>query len=117
MKKHYEKIILYSDRKTEEIMNQQVMDETSEFYGGFRDHDGLVEPKLAIFQVTTMTACLFNSKSRFYGNEDIYNRISIALSYIANGQRENGFFDLINCNFYSRADTAFCIDGLLPAYI
>ena len=117
MKKHYEKIILYSDRKTEEIMNQQVMDENSEFYGGFRDHDGLVEPKLAIFQVTTMTACLFNSKSRFYGNEDIYNRISIALSYIANGQRENGFFDLINCNFYSGADTAFCIDGLLPAYI
>ncbi|MDW2799833.1 hypothetical protein RZO55_19880 [Clostridium boliviensis] len=117
MKKHYEKIILYSDRKIEEIMNQQVMDQSSEFYGGFRDHDGLVEPKLAIFQVTTMTACLFNSQSRFYGSEIVYDRITIALSYIVRGQRENGFFDLINCNFYSGADTAFCLDGLLPAYI
>ncbi len=117
MKKHYDKILSDNDNWVTQVINFQVTDPSSQFYGGFRDRDGLVEPKYAIFQVTNMTACFFNSQSRFYGSKEIYHIISIALDYISRGQRENGFFDLINCNFYSGADTAFCLDGLIPAYL
>ncbi len=117
MKKHYEKILWDCDLWVSQVIHFQVTDPSSEFYGGFRDHNGLVEPKYAIFQVTNMTASFLNSQSRYYGSKDIYRRITIALDYIKRGQRENGFFDLINCNFYSGADTAFCLDGLLPAYL
>lgn len=117
MKKHYDKILRDCDLRISQVIHFQVTDPSNQFYGGFRDQDGLVEPKYAIFQVTDMIACYLNKDSRYCGSKDIYDRISIALNYIVRGQRDNGFFDLINCNFYSGADTAFCLDGLLPSYL
>lgn len=117
MKKHYKKIIADNDLWIEQVLNHQVLKPHSEFYGGFYDPSSLVEPKYAIYQVANMTACLFNSESRYYGSQEIFQRLVIALEYIKQGQRENGFFDLINCNFYSGADTAFCLDALIPPYV
>jgi hypothetical protein len=117
MKKHYDKILWDCDLWVSQVIHVQDTDPSSQFYGGFRDQDGLVEPKYAIFQVTDMIACYLNEDSRYCGNKEFYDRISIALKYIVKGQRDNGFFDLINCNFYSGADTAFCLDGILPAYL
>lgn len=117
MRKHYEKIRRDSDMRVKRSFSIQVLDSSDSLnYGGFRDADGLVEPKFAIYRVTTMIACYYNQDSCWYNNPSVYERILLGLSYIKRAQRENGFFDLINCNFYSGPDTAFCIKRLLPTY-
>lgn len=117
MRKHYNKIRSDSDMRVKRSFTIQVLDSTDSLnYGGFRDEDGLVEPKFAIYRVTTMIACFYNKDSFWYNNTSVYERILLGLSYIKRAQRENGFFDLINCNFYSGPDTAFCIKRLLPTY-
>jgi len=117
MKKHYARILSDSDRRVQKALSRQVMTETNDFnYGGFRDADGLVEPKYAIYCMTTMTSVFLNKESRWYHDPRLFEKILLAINYIKRGQRENGFFDLINCNFYSAPDTAFCIKRLLPLY-
>lgn len=117
MRKHYERILRDSDKRVKRSLAIQVLDDPqSEFYGGFRDLEGLIEPKYAIYRVTTMISCYYNKDSRWFGNEEVYHRLLLGLEYIRRNQRENGFFDLINCNFYSAPDTAFCIKRLLPTY-
>lgn len=117
MKKHYERVLLDADNRVDKSFAMQVMlPEDSFDFGGFRDNDYLVEPKFAIYRVTTMIACYFNHDSKWFGNKDVYDRVLLGLAYIKRAQRENGFFDLINCNFYSGPDTAFCIKRMLPVY-
>lgn len=117
MGQHYKKILLDSEGKINRALDLQVLEPASEFYGGFRDPDGLVEPKYAIYVVSEMIACLLNRDSRFYNSPVIYESVMTGLEYIAGGQRENGFFDLINCNFYSGPDTAFCLIPFLRIFI
>lgn len=117
MKKHYEKILLDTDYRIMRSLDIQILNsEAGLHYGGFRDGNGLVEPKFAIYRVTTMIAGLFHENSRYYGDETVYKRVLMGLKYITASQRENGFFDLINCNFYSAPDTAFCLKRLIPSY-
>lgn len=117
MRRHYERILKDCDMRVKRSFALQVMNSSDSInYGGFRDKDGLIEPKFSIYRVTTMIACLFNKESKWYQDRLTYERILLGLDYIKRSQRENGFFDLINCNFYSGPDTAFCIKRLLPTY-
>ncbi|TAH66386.1 MAG: hypothetical protein EWM47_10225 [Anaerolineaceae bacterium] len=117
MKKHYEKILFDTDQRILRSLDIQILDPNAGLhYGGFRDCKGLVEPKFAIYRTTTMIAGLFNENSHYYENVTIYERVLLGLKYISHSQRDNGFFDLINCNFYSSPDTAFCLKRLIPIY-
>lgn len=116
MRRHYDKIRKDSDRRVKRSFSIQNLDSSDFGYGGFYDTDGLIEPKYAIYRVTTMIACFYNQDSIWYQDPSVYERILLGISYIKRAQRENGFFDLINCNFYSGPDTAFCIKRLLPTY-
>ncbi len=117
MRRHYEKILKDSDMRVKRSFSIQIMDPSdTDNYGGFRDAESLVEAKYAIYRVTTMIACFYNNDSKWFQDSAVYERILLGLNYIKRSQRENGFFDLINCNFYSAPDTAFCIKRLLPTY-
>ncbi len=116
MRQHYLTIVKESDARVQHSLDIQVLDEGSEFFGGFRDTDSLIEAKFAIYRVTTMIMAYVNSDSAWKGNEELYGRILIGLDFIARTQRENGFFDLNNCNFYSGPDTAFCLKRLIPVF-
>ncbi len=122
MKQHYIKILQDTDKRICRSLQIQLTDinelpgNLALYLGGFRDGDGLVEPKFAIYRVTTMIAGYFNKDSQWFMHSLLYDRIVLGLTYIAGAQRENGFFDLINCNFYSGPDTAFCLKRLIPVY-
>lgn len=117
MRKHYEMILTQSDKRVKRMLSIQEMNpENAEGYGGFRDSTGLIQPKFSIYRLTTMAACWFNRGSVYYQDEMIRERLRLAVDYVARGQRENGCFDLIDCNFYSAPDTAFCVKRLLLLY-
>lgn len=117
MRAHYDRILKDCDHRVQRSLSIQNTDlNNPAFYGGFYDAEGLIEPKYAIYRITTMIACFFNQESKWYQNNLVWDRIFLGLTYIKQAQRENGFFDLINCNFYSAPDTAFCIKRMLPVY-
>lgn len=110
---HYNKILKDTDRRVEHSLKIQVK-EQGPFYGGFVDGDGLVHSKFAIYRVTSATAAYCNKDSVYYRSSEVFEMIRNGLIYIAQNQHENGLFDLINCNFYSAPDTAFCVKRMLP---
>lgn len=117
MRKHYERILRDSESRVQRYLDVQILDESSPFCGGFPKTDSLAEPKTAIYRLTTMTACWLNPDSRYHLEEELGRRILLALAYIRRSQRPGGYFDLINCNFLSGPDTAFCAKRLLPVYV
>lgn len=117
MKNHYLSILKDSDARIARSRNLQFLDdESSEYYGGFYDGEGLIEAKFAIYRITTMIAGYFCKDSSFYRNPAVGERILLGLSFVKRTQRENGFFDLNNCNFYSGPDTAFCLKRIIPIF-
>ncbi len=117
MKQHYARILRDSEERTARFLEIQIMDPASPFCGGFPKADSLSEPKTAVYRATTMTACYLNRDSRYYLDADLGRRITMALAFVRRSQRPGGYFDLINCNFFSGPDTAFCTKRLLPAYV
>ena len=117
MRTHYETIVRESDARVDRSLEIQVLDGANgPFDGGFRDGNGLVEAKFAIYRLTTMLACYLNPDSRYHGSEALLPRIERGLSFVERTQRPNGFFDFNDCNFYSAPDTAFCVKRILPVY-
>ena len=117
MRNHYQRILQDSDDRVRRFLEVQILDPSSPFYGGFPKADSLAEPKTAIYRATTMTACLLNPDSRYYLDGELTRRLELALAFVRRSQRPGGYFDLINCNFYSGPDTAFCAKRLIPAYV
>ena len=96
MKQHYKKILQDTEKRIERSLQIQLTDKAklpdgnSLYFGGFRDAEGLIEPKFAIYRVTTMIAGFFNQDCRWYGNPAVYTSICNGLEFIRGAQRENG---------------------------
>ena len=116
MREHYEILIKDAERRAKKALRFQVNDLASVKDGGFKDSKNVIQPKFAIYRVVNLAAVYMNKESALYGNEGIKNAIIRGLNYIKREQRQNGTFDLVDCNFYSGPDTAFCIKRLLPFY-
>ncbi|MCR5290670.1 MAG: hypothetical protein K6E51_11815 [Treponema sp.] len=117
MKEHYKRMIADSEKKVALALRNQITDPENEYCGGFLNENGLVEAKIAIYEITTMTAVYCNKESTLYHSEQVKNSILAGLTYIRSVQHDNGLFDYIDCNFFSAPDTAFCIKRLLAAYL
>lgn len=113
MLNHYKRILKDTDQRVARSLKTQIRTKGGH-RGGFLDSVGLVQPKYAIYQVTTAIAAYCNFDSCYYRNVDVYEMIRLGLKYIALNQHEDGLFDLINCNFHSAPDTAFCVKRMLP---
>lgn len=117
MRKHYELMLADAQKRAKKSMRLQVMDQSNtQKYGGFVDSKRIVQPKFSIYRMVTMAAVYMNEESALYQNPELYDRILLALDYIKREQRENGCFDLVDCNFYSGPDTAFCVKRLIPLF-
>lgn len=116
MKIYYDLIISDSEKRVDWLMKYQVLDKNRFDYGGIQISAEFVEVKSTIYKLTTAIAVSLNNKSRYYNNDELLDRIEIGIDYVKRMQREDGTFDLINCNFYSAPDTAFCIKRLLISY-
>lgn len=114
MKEHIKRILKDSEARVRRSLRIQVLDERSPDYGGFREETGLVQPKFAIYRLTTMAAAYFYQGSCFFHDGAVRERIELALRFVQRMQHENGLFDLFACNFSSAPDTAFCVKRLLP---
>lgn len=116
MKRYYDLIIQDSEKRADWLMKYQVLDKNRFDYGGIQISAEFVEVKSTIYKLTTAIAVILNSKSRYYNSHELLKRVELGIDYVKRMQREDGTFDLINCNFYSAPDTAFCIKRLAVSY-
>ncbi|MFV0412393.1 MAG: hypothetical protein ACK5L3_03860, partial [Oscillospiraceae bacterium] len=115
MMEHYRLVVQGADARVKQAVKKQVTDPSSRFYGGIRDAANLVEAKYTIYRFTTMVAAYSCPDSAWYKDQTVFQRILLAIGYVARAQHENGLFDYIDCNFLSAPDTAFCVKRMLPA--
>ncbi|WP_094548064.1 hypothetical protein [Petroclostridium xylanilyticum] len=113
---HYKRIIKDSEKRAAFFLKNQILDKNSFDYGAVVKERNYVEPKSTIYGITTLLALYYNEESSYYRKPDVYERINIALDYVRRAQRPDGTFDLLDCNFYSAPDTAFCVRRLAPSY-
>lgn len=116
MRKHYELLLRDAEKRARKSLRFQVKDKTSVKYGGFPDGRNVIQPKFSIYRVVNMAAVYMNKETALYKDPAIKEAILTGLDYIKREQRPNGTFDLVDCNFFSGPDTAFCIKRLLPFY-
>lgn len=116
MQRYYERILRDCEKRAEYLLYNQILDPNSEDYGAVVINKKFVEPKSTLNAVTNGIALYLNEKSKYYHNNELEESIKQGLDYARRMQRENGLFDLIDCNFYSAPDTAFCIRSLIPVY-
>ncbi len=114
MRKHYEKIIEGTDKRVRKCLRTQIMNENSQYYGGFPDENDLLQAKYTVYRLTTMIAAYSNADSEYYHNEKVAQRVLLGLEFVRRCQHEDGLFDYINCNFHSAPDTAFIVKRMLP---
>ena len=81
-----------SEAMVKRFLPEQVLDPSAEYYGGFRDPDGLIQAKFAIYSINTMMGVFCNAESKFYKSADLAKRISLALDFVHNVQNESGLF-------------------------
>lgn len=113
MRKHYEKMIQDTEARVRRALCVQVK-EQGDNRGGFRDEKGIIQPKYAIYVITSAVSVYCNEKSSCYRDPEVYAMICEGLDYIIRSQHEDGLFDFVVCNFLSAPDTAFCIKRILP---
>ena len=116
MRAHYLKMIKDSELMVKRFLPEQIIEPADEYYGGFRDPDGLIQAKYTIYRINTMMGVYSNKESIFYNSEELEKRIYIALNFVHAVQNDSGLFDYIDCNFNSAPDTAFCVKRLLPSW-
>ena len=87
MKEHYNKVLRDSDARVARFMEIQILDRNDPFFGGFPSADSIAEPKVAIYHLTTMTACCLNADSKWHLDAEVLRRILLALDYVRRSQR------------------------------
>lgn len=114
MKEHYNKVLRDSDARVARFMEIQILDRNDPFFGGFPSADSIAEPKVAIYHLTTMTACCLNADSKWHLDAEVLRRILLALDYVRRSQRPGGYFDLVNCNFFPARTRLSARSGCCP---
>jgi hypothetical protein len=114
MKRYYDFVVQCADKKVEYFLNNQVIDNKRPDYGSVITD--FLDVKPTVYLCTTATSAYFNAKSKYFRNDLVCDRISIAMDFISRFQRDDGSFDLASCNFKSAPDTAFIIKRMSYTY-
>lgn len=111
------RLIRDEELRAQHFILNQITDVNSAQYGGFvEDEMHWAQPKLTIYQLTTLFSLYNTPESCYFHDPKALKRVLIGLDYAERYQRPDGTFDYLDCNFCSAPDTAFCIKRLLPSY-
>lgn len=110
---HYTCILGASVRRANRILRNQITDDSSVEFGGFRNYqDGLAHPGSGPGSLLTLVPTFVHPDSELCGAEDLRQRIRMVFDYCDRIQREDGTFDLVTTNFYSSPDNGFIMHNL-----
>lgn len=109
-------VIKDGEQRIAPFIRKQILDKQNPEYGAFYLKPDYTEPKPVAYKACSAIALYLNENSSYYGKSEVYQFVLRALEYVAKTQREDGTFDLVDCNFNSAADTAFLVKHLALSY-
>ena len=111
----YESVLQKQDAAVHEQMQDQVMDNTRQDYGGyFSPSAGFAGPSHVgnAAYLMTLGLCYLMPGSRLYEKPEALDRILLAVAFQKHCQRPSGFIDIPQTNFDSPPDTGFVLQQL-----
>lgn len=122
----YNNMIRALEKKVEILMTEQVMDEQRLDYGGYFSGPTAKNALGTIYElgfaspyhvgnalfITLLGFAYLTLESKYYGDEGILARLSLAIAFQERCRRETGLFDLPFTNFDSPTDTAFSVASI-----
>ncbi|MFB9329998.1 hypothetical protein ACFFSY_28995 [Paenibacillus aurantiacus] len=111
----YEKLVAVNDDWVAPGIDHQIMDIGSRFYGGVADPDNGVAWPTHTGTLTVMAVwgcALVNEDSRYYRDEQVMERLTLASAFIVRLQHGDGTISPGWTNMHSPPDTAFAVVGL-----
>ncbi|WP_208590055.1 hypothetical protein [Gracilibacillus suaedae] len=114
-----EQIIHLNDKTTNYFWNQQIFDKKSRYFGGVIDQKtGIPSPThTGTGSVIATWICSYlDSRSKYFENGELEDKIHCALDYMLDQQHEDGTISPGWTNYHSPPDTAFLVTGLSQVY-
>ena len=108
-------IVAQDDQAVENYLERQNTDPESRWRGAIPDRQGLHNPGSASGVIARGVASYLLPSSRYYQDETLRKRISLAIDHLKRTQTADGNFDLLTTNFNSPPDTAFIMLNVGPA--
>lgn len=105
-------VVARNDAAVDGLLRCQVTDTSSRWCGSCPDEAGLYGAGSAAQVVEILSASLACSKSRFYGDGQLVQRIRLAAGFLERTQSADGFISLLTTNFNSPPDTGFVVHGV-----
>ena len=109
----YNLSIKHVDETIKKLMPYQVMEETSDSFGGmYSDEIGFC----SLSSSETMKLCWYlgcgycSKESEFFAKDEILKRISLCIKFVERFTRPSGLIDLRDRNYDSSPDTAFAMN-------
>lgn len=96
-------------------MSAQALKEAHPFHGGISDEWELYHAGHTGRFIQKATAAFYCKSSRYFGDDEVLERIGLALSYLENSQSSDGNIDLLTTNFNSPPDTGFVVHKVASA--
>lgn len=109
-----ERIKAHDDR-VDRLLDEQVKDEKSRWFGGIADADGLYSGGTTAGILPIYAACLTHPKSRFYDSALTMQRLRAATEFLKRHSSPEGNLHLQISNFNSPPDTAFAMYNICGA--
>jgi hypothetical protein len=103
------------DAAVVKLLERQVMDRGSPWFGGYPNADGLVTPHSAAHLFEMLVSAYLCPQSRYHQDGQIKRRIRHAVQHLETVQRASGNIDLPTTNFNSPPDTGFVLRPLAGA--
>ncbi|GAB2552971.1 prenyltransferase/squalene oxidase repeat-containing protein [Gracilibacillus alcaliphilus] len=108
-----------NDQMASEMLDWQVTDKTSRYFGGITEENtGVPNPSHegTCSVIATWVSSYLNKASHLYQNDQLRERIGYALDYMLSRQHEDGTISPTWTNYHSPPDTAFIVTGYAQLY-
>jgi hypothetical protein len=104
------RLVRHNDKHIRDLLDRQIKEEASAFFGAVPDHFGIFHPGGAASIIYHLLSGYYTGESRYYGDTTLIGPCIEAAEYLEDVQYDDGTFDLLTTNFNSPPDTAFIME-------
>lgn len=109
-------LIRLNDESIPKVLNRQLIDKNSPYYGAVYDNDSILSPIGTANLIQSLMCSFVSRESKYYQSKEMLQRMIIAAGGLLAMQHDDGTIDLLSTNFHSTPDLGFTIYPLALAY-
>lgn len=109
-------LIRLNDETIPGVLTRQCTQKEDKFFGAVFNSDSVVSPMETSNLIEKLMCSYVSPESKFYGSDELVQRMTIAASALLNLQHDDGTIDLLSTNFHSTPDLGFTVYPIALAY-